>query len=148
MDLEAANLRLWSAEKRDSVRVLAARLPTAGSYEVSITVNGEGDYEYFLLDIDRVPGSSTLGASLAPSGQVAFVETGADTTNWYALIPDAVFPGVSPIDYPEWGVRPGLHRILMTKDSVYHVCRLPCEQLTPITLQPRHVIQIGRTPGR
>jgi hypothetical protein len=114
---------------------LRTRMPQAGSYALTVGLDGvptHGDSLPYTLRINPV----VVSPDTRPTGYRARLNIVADSTSWIAVIPASRVAGVRPSDYYAWQVRAGQYSVLLVKDTVYRVCKLPCGTPEAIVLKP------------
>lgn len=113
------------------------RLASRGSYHVQVSLLGPppGRLPYDIRLSNAASGKTGDAGLLAPSGNRARLVIDGEGTGLIAVIPNSVVRGMPAKEYADWGVWHGDYSILLTSDTLYHMCRLPCDKLDPVVLK-------------
>lgn len=118
---------------------VSVRFPRAGAYRLEAAIQGPTDpngLPYTLRVLPAATRSDSLGDALRPTGARARLTIDGMTSGFVALIPDAVAQTVGPGDYGNWAFWPGDYSILLVRDTLYRICRLPCARVDSVVLKP------------
>lgn len=60
---------------------------------------------------------------------------GGDSTERVAIVPASVGAHFTATDYRAWAVSPGDYGVLLVRDSLYEMCKLPCARVDAVHLR-------------
>jgi hypothetical protein len=117
------------------------RIPRDGTIVIWTTMEeARGDSVPYALRVQDFPAPSASSA-LEPTGQTARLiipMRNPRITAEISVIPlSQVRPG---LDRAAWKTVPGSHKVVLTRDSLYEVCLLPCVSPRTITLRPNQAV--------
>ena len=117
------------------------RIPHDGTVTIWTTLPEErGDSVVYALRVQYFAASSASSA-LEPTGETARLVVplrNPRITTEISVIPlSRVRPG---LDRTAWKTYPGSHKVMLTRDSLYEVCLLPCVSPQTIKLRPNQAV--------
>lgn len=115
------------------------RFPSLGAYRVEVSLQGQTDpagLPYTLRVVPQRAGTSRLHSALSATGARARLAIDGGNSGFIAVIPLSIARELTPADFSNWGVWPTDYSVLLVADTLYGMCRLPCENLDSVVLKP------------
>lgn len=122
---------------------LRYRFPETGTFVFTNRIGSDTAYAYQLRLIPTVSTAATR-----PIGRKATIELPGRERDRIAIAPEALAAGLADSAVARrHAVRPGLYRVLLVRDSVYVVCRLPCTNPHRVVLKDGTRTSISTAPS-
>jgi hypothetical protein len=109
---------------------LRARFPTSGTYVFTASIEAKTNVPY---ELRIAPVVATSASRL--TGTAATLTLPGLGRSQVAVGPRAMIPADDTAGLRRFAVRPGRYRVLLVRDTLYEVCRLPCRHRETFTLR-------------
>lgn len=122
---------------------LGVRFPASGAYRLQAAVQGPTDprgLPYSLRVLPVVTGADSFAGALRPTGSRARLIIDGMESGFVALIPNSVAGRIGPTEYSRWAFWAGDYSVLLVRDTLYRMCRMPCDRLDSVVLKPGDVV--------
>jgi hypothetical protein len=117
------------------------RIPKDGTMTIWTTMEEErGDSVRYTLRVEDMPGGPS-SPGLEATGETARLILPSPSPQKFVEISVIPVSQLRPgIDRAAWKTYPGKHKVVLTRDSLYEVCRLPCVSPRTVKLRAEHAV--------